>query len=384
MKQVVLSIGLTLIIRSIFACSCEPYEPNFYKNISDNNLNCIAVCDTTNRDFVYQGLSGQTAYFIIIDALNIVGNSVGDTIVVTGQDGLNCGESVSNFQSGDTMVLSMTRGFYYNFEKDTFYLEGACGKYYLKITNGQNSGLSISEIKDKIESVLSKSDLACKCYGLLDSYDFYNNVSSQTSNCLAIFHKFDYGYQYNGLKSQTGYFILIDTIGDFNSQIGDTIIVTGEDGINCGEMLNRFSSGDTLFMALTSGYYENFTKDTFYLKGGTCGYYYLKITNGQNNGSSISEIRDKIQSIITGTELNVSQVDIKLYPNPTTRFLSISTSEALIKRIQFLDMKGSIILDYKSINCAYFECDITNISSGLYNLKIYTDKGLINRRILKN
>jgi hypothetical protein len=150
-----LFIGLIVLSKSGFTCHCEPFQPDFYKNISSHTLNCIAVCDTTNYDFVYNDLLSQTAYFRIIDTLNLSGYDIGDTILVTGQDGLNCGADVISFNKGDTMVLALYQGFYYDFERDTFYLEGACGKFYLEIKNGQNSGISLEEIKRRIESIIN-------------------------------------------------------------------------------------------------------------------------------------------------------------------------------------------------------------------------------------
>lgn len=76
----------------------------------------------------------------------------------------------------------------------------------------------------------------------------------------------------------------------------------GKNCINCGAMLNQFNVGDTLFLALNHSYYESFKKDTFYLEGGMCGNFHLKLTNGKSGGLTTSEIMTKIKSIITGLE----------------------------------------------------------------------------------
>ncbi|MBK7095069.1 MAG: T9SS type A sorting domain-containing protein [Saprospiraceae bacterium] len=383
MKRIITFFGLLIIAKIGFACSCYPYEPNFYKNISTSTYNCIAVFDTMDYSYEYGGLQGQTGFFILIDTIGNFNSNIGDTIVVTGQDGLNCGEMLNGFSRGDTVFLALSNGFYETFEKDTFYLEGACGKYFQKITNGKYAGLTISEIKTKIYDVLERKSSACFCNDYWDNYDFYNNVSKVASNCLAVFHRYDYSYSYGGLNSQTGYFVLIDTIGDFNTQIGDTIYVIGEDGINCGEMLNKFSSGDTLFLALSDGYYENFEKDTFYLKGGTCGYYYLKITDGQNSGLSISEIKDKIKSKITGISEIYIEKRLTIFPNPTTDLLTLESENDLILNIKIYDIAGHLIYSTGKVNNLKTNIDISDFKTGLYNILIYTDKEQMFRKILK-
>jgi len=381
--RIITFFGLLIIAKIGLACSCYPYEPNFYKNISNSTYNCLAVFDTMDSSFEYDGLQGQTGYFILIDTIGNFNSNIGDTIIVTGQDGLNCGEMLNGFSRGDTMFLALSNGFYETFEKDTFYLEGFCGKHYLKIENGQFAGLTISEIKTKIYEVFERKSSACFCNDYWDNYDFYNNVSKVSSNCLAVFHRYDYDYTYDGLKSQTGYFLLIDTIGYFNTHIGDTIYVIGEDGINCGEMLNRFSSGDTLFLALSDGYYENFEKDTFYLKGGTCGYYYLKIENGQNSGLTTLEIKDKIKSKFTGISEISLEREVKVYPNPTTDFLYLESEKDLILNIKIYDISGQLIYSIDDINNLMTNVDMSNFKAGLYNVMINTINGKIFNKIIK-
>jgi hypothetical protein len=383
MKSTIIFLVLSFTTRIGFACSCDSYEPNFYKNISESSFICMAVFSTMDFGYEYEGAYAETGYFILIDTIGNFGSQIGDTIVVTGQDGFNCGATLDNFAQGDTAFLSLSDGFWESFVQDTFYLDG-CSNNILKIKNDQNSHLSIDEIKDKITRVLEKKEFSCWCSGFYwEPNEFYDKVSIETSNCLAVFNRFDYAYEYDGLHSQTGYFTLIDTIGNFNSQIGDAIIVIGEDGINCGEMLNRFSSGDTLFLALSDGYYDNFVKDTFYLKGGKCGNFHLKVTNGQNDDLSISDIKNKIKSVLNSIEPNHLDIDLKMYPNPTGGVFAISVIGTRILGLQIIDLSGKLILEFDNLNANYFENNISNLHDGLYNIKILTDKGLIDKSLIK-
>lgn len=383
MKRLFIVFSLTAMAGYALACSCSPYESNFFKNVSNLTHNCIAVFDKMDYSYEHDGLKSHTGFFILIDTIGAFHSNLGDTIVVTGQDGINCGELLTGFSQGDTVFLALLDLFYESFEKDTFYLEGACGTHYLKIRNGHYAGLSVSEIKSKIYEVLERKSQSCYCYDIGNIYDFYNNVSNSALNCLVVFHSYDYSYSFNGLNAQTGYFELLDTIGYSESQIGDTIVVVGEDGINCGEMLNLFSPGDTLFLALSDGYYETFEKDTFYLKSGNCGKYYLRVTGGQNSGLSIAEIKDKIRSKITNDDKVEIDKRIKFYPSPATDHLTIESNADLIQDIRIYDLFGKLSRSVVDLNRLMINIDLTGLVPGLYLILVDTDSGTPYRKIVE-
>jgi len=385
MKKILPLLILTITIKLSLACSCYPSEPNFYKNISPFSNNYITVFDSLNYSYEYNGLQSQTSFFTIIDTIgNNNSNSIGDQIVVTGQDGLNCGESLFDIYQGDTLLLALHGGFYESFQRDTFYLEGSCGKHYIKIKNGEYAGLSIPEIKAKIQQLFNLDDISCNCTTSFNNYDFFNNTTKVNYNCLAVFQNYNYSYSYNGLNSQVGAFVLLDKFNDFDSSIGDTIYVTGEDGANCGEMLNRFSAGDTMFLALTDGFYENFSKDTFYLKGGVCGRYYLQISNGEYFGLTIPEIKDSIQTKITSILDVEIQKGLTISPNPTSDVFHIRSKNASILNVEVYDITGKLIQQNNSINHLNTSIDISKYNSGLYHVIIHTESGIINKKVLKN
>lgn len=228
--------------------------------------------------------------------------------------------------------------------------------------------------------LVSKIGLACSCMPY--EPDFFKNISKQTYNCIAVFDTMDYSYEYEGLQAQTAYFILIDTIGNFGSEIGDTIIVTGQDGLNCGEMLNGFTRGDTMFLALYNGFYETFTSDTFYLEG-ACGKFFLAINNGQNNGLNSQEIKAKIQESFTGFGTNYLSNKIEVTPNPVNCILTIKTFDFMLSEIIVTDMLGRTILSLSNLNTTTIEIDMTNYECGLYNIVLNKRSSKINRRIIK-
>lgn len=235
--------------------------------------------------------------------------------------------------------------------------------------------------------MFAKTGLACRCADYYEP-DFYKNVLHAKYYCLAVFDTFEYIQELSG---QRGYFKLIDTVGDFdsviwdfNSTIGDTIVIEGQNGFNCGEGLNKFSLGDTLFLALSNGYHRNYEKDTFYLPG-LCGKYYQKITNGQNDGLSIGEIKDKIESIILTDKLGLDyERESIIFPNPATDFVTIASLNNLISNVEIYDISGEFIASIDTINNHITDIDISNFKAGLYTIFIYTDNNSrISGKILK-
>jgi hypothetical protein len=124
-------------------------------------------------------------------------------------------------------------------------------------------------------------------------------------------------------------------------------------------------------------------KDTFYLKGGKCGNFHLKVTNGQNDDLSISDIKNKIKSVLNSIEPNHLDIDLKMYPNPTGGVFAISVIGTRILGLQIIDLSGKLILEFDNLNANYFENNISNLHDGLYNIKILTDKGLIDKSLIK-
>jgi hypothetical protein len=141
MKSLSLSILLLSAVASI-ACSCFYYEGNFYKNATAypaySRTSVILVDSVYNEDEY-----NRYCRAILIDAWDSVNHAIGDTLIIEGQNGANCGDNM-HFESGDTLVIST--GATIN------YLSGDCGLHYLKLENGKNNHRSLSEIKAKIAS----------------------------------------------------------------------------------------------------------------------------------------------------------------------------------------------------------------------------------------
>ena len=376
---------LTFAVHKSLACSCDPYEPNFFKNVTAYNQVCIAVFDSINYSYNVGGLNGQTGFFRLLDTIGAVNSSVGNSIVVSGQDGLNCGENLLQFSAGDTFVLALTSGFYTSHIKDTFYLEGFCGKHFIGIQSGEYAGLTLAQIKARIKAIQNNQQNRCICPPSWD-YSYASNITDADKHVLALFHRFDYGYNYGGLLTQTGYFTLLDTFSSIPLSIGDSMIVLGENGINCGQMLHLFEPGDTFFLALNKGNNQNFAQDTFYLKGGACGNYYEQIENGSGalNGLTIVQIMAVIDSIINPVSLIESELSIQIFPNPAKQLLHVESKNSMIESIDIFDMNGRILSRSDAIASQNKVLFISHLKPGIYALRVKTNQGLYVHKWIKN
>ena len=71
-------------------------------------------------------------------------------------------------------------------------------------------------------------------------------------------------------------------------------------------------------------------------------------------------------------------VDTKVYPNPTTSIVNITTNQ-LINKVEVYNLLGAMVHTVNDSN----KIDLSHLNSGLYILKIMTDAKVISRRIIK-
>ncbi len=91
------------------------------------------------------------------------------------------------------------------------------------------------------------------------------------------------------------------------------------------------------------------------------------------------------KNFITST-LSVDEVDIKnkirIFPNPTSNFVNIESEQIVIESIQLFDIEGRYIkTNLKMLNKNIL--DLSNLSKGIYILKVKTMEGIKNIKIIK-
>jgi lysyl endopeptidase len=73
---------------------------------------------------------------------------------------------------------------------------------------------------------------------------------------------------------------------------------------------------------------------------------------------------------------------IKLYPNPAKEYVEISFPFSGEKRIELLSSNGSLIGSYVTTEANY-QIDLSGLANGIYAARIITDKGVVNKKLVK-
>lgn len=80
-----------------------------------------------------------------------------------------------------------------------------------------------------------------------------------------------------------------------------------------------------------------------------------------------------------------ANLDIALiYPNPASTVLNIETRQSQLEKIELYDLQGRLILMKNAKTETNIVLDISNVTSGTYIVKLFTDKGTQNTKIIKN
>lgn len=80
-------------------------------------------------------------------------------------------------------------------------------------------------------------------------------------------------------------------------------------------------------------------------------------------------------------EENIKNIDLRFYPNPTTDYFNI-TSEAMIQSVELYDVLGKLVRT-SIVNGFETQQNVSNLTNGVYILKIKTQEGEITGKIIK-
>jgi len=225
------------------------------------------------------------------------------------------------------------------------------------------------------------SGISCSCETFPD---FFKNtyVRDYGKNCIAVLDSFSYNFQYQNLKAETGHFSIVDTLSEMKVSIGQSVLVYGQDGLNCGALLNQLTVGDTYLLSLYDGFYEETKNDTFYLDG--CGTFYLNLTDTEYSEWTKTKLKEAINNIATNTEsINLAEF-INIFPNPVGDNIYIQSESLTIQNIQVYNSVGDLVLALNGLETDYQKIIISQLRSGFYLLEINMLEGTAYKKVLKN
>jgi len=181
------------------------------------------------------------------------------------------------------------------------------------------------------------------------------------------------------------------SVTDSNGNTGtNTAIITVQDNINpvaIGDDIIRYLEPDT-FVSITANDVNNgssdncnvslsLSEDTFT----AIGIYpvVLTATDSFGNSNSISVNVTIVDATLDINEETKNDYDIKIYPNPADREIHIA-SEVKIDVIEIIDMSGKLISKIKNTNNTL---DVSQLSKGMYILRLFSEKNVTNKQLVK-
>jgi len=182
----------------------------------------------------------------------------------------------------------------------------------------------------------------------------------------------------------------IKIIEDINNEITeDTVMVLGQDGLNCGESLNQFLIQDTLILALR---YVTFNGTDYWYLEGFCGLHFLRYKDGMVTGQitdTLTEqpLQDFKDNLFTCLDMQLPTEDIlskkenlNVFPNPVTSTLHIETNLKNILEIDIFNAGGQLIIKKQN---EFSEINTNDLNKGIYFIRVKTSKGILTRKFLK-
>ena len=100
---------------------------------------------------------------------------------------------------------------------------------------------------------------------------------------------------------------------------------------------------------------------------------YLYITN--SNG----DVATFFATTLSNTAFE--RIELSIYPNPTSNLLHIEASQTDISRVEIIDVQGKRVMQVNSVNLR--EVDVSQLTNGMYFLKVSTSDGELTRKFVK-
>lgn len=221
---------------------------------------------------------------------------------------------------------------------------------------------------------------SCSCFGPYER-DFFKVVKKSHQVYFGTVENVDFSYSYKGLKAYTMYLKVTDTLAGCESAPGKTIVITGQDGLNCGESMSSQWITRNIVVAVEKRMYYTYGPDTFYLHG--CGAH-LQLFNTQGpDGTTIEQIKIKIRSLITGTDDISRGSNLIVFPNPADDVLNVFCPDHDLldaRLISYGNQVVSIPIDSKS---NFLSIPLKDFLPGVYIIVLWTDYKKIIKRFVK-
>ncbi len=87
---------------------------------------------------------------------------------------------------------------------------------------------------------------------------------------------------------------------------------------------------------------------------------------------------------LLGTNTNsFSTKDFSVFPNPAKDFVNVSSTSSSINSIEISDLNGRVVKTVNAIDAANAQVNVADLSTGVYMMKIVSDKGTTTKKVIK-
>jgi hypothetical protein len=183
---------------------------------------------------------------------------------------------------------------------------------------------------------------------------------------------------------------------DFNLNIGDTLpemhglniyydyIVEGIDSVLVAEIYHKTY---TIRKNNWLNYFDFIegvgTTSGLLTKGGFFDDYYSNLDCFKQNGIGAYPSGEECELYIPLQVNNIKQEKISIIPNPTTGILYFDFMENNIQKLNIFDISGKKIIEKSDVQKSE-TIDLSEYKSGIYIIKVHTDKETFTLKIVKN
>lgn len=89
-------------------------------------------------------------------------------------------------------------------------------------------------------------------------------------------------------------------------------------------------------------------------------------------------------AVTASNEYVNNSISVDIYPNPTTGNITVETDKVEFKNIELFDYQGRVVWQQnKSEDNHVIQINLSNISNGLYLLRMATEEGVVTKKIVK-
>ena len=118
------------------------------------------------------------------------------------------------------------------------------------------------------------------------------------------------------------------------------------------------------------------------------GQYNVTLTTTNDCGTMDTSLVIEVDLLTTSVrQVNPALAGIKLYPNPVqqgTLTVENTSSGVHMDRVQVVNILGQVVMDVKATTAAKQYIVTADLANGTYMIRIYTDKGMITRKVQVN